>query len=554
MRPRISYSSSVVATTELSSAVALTRDNAVPEQLCWQVRFFGHLKPLCCYGEAVPWLRAQTRVRGLSYLVAFLTLGVSLIFFLTLADTGAYGAPRTDFSKHVSVQHKDKVYGVAFSPDSKYLATASADKTACIWEVETGDEVQCVSHKSPVNAVAFSPDGDYLATASDDGTARLWDATSGEEASSSPIEPGGKLYGVAFSPDGQYLATASDNGNAGIWNTSNGKEETSASPIKHGGKLYGVAFSPEGEYLATAGDDGAARIWDATNGKEETSISPVKPGGKLYGVAFSPDGEYLATASTNKQASLWSMSDGKEVSPTALHSDKVYGVAFNPTDDDSSTDVGQLATASADKTASTWKSPSISKVGTVTHKDMVYGVALSPDGKYLATGSADKTASILELASSQIKQTLAVSANMLANIQKMQAKIAIRKEAYASTGDTQGEQNMTKLDKSLEVIEQETTQATPDIAVLAAETEHLDYLLNETKDCCGLEPDFLSEDLQELRTQTATLENLEEQIEAEQTVPERAGPEQPEQAGQEKAAPQQPKSPPPPPEPPPPPP
>ncbi|MBV9454826.1 MAG: PD40 domain-containing protein, partial [Rubrobacter sp.] len=136
-------------------------------------------------------------------------------------------------SDHVSVKHDDKVNAVAFSPDSKYLATASSDKTACVWEAATGDEVKCVSHKGPVNSVAFSPkDGKYIATASDDGTARIWNATTGkEETSSSPIKPGGKkAYGVAFSSDGKHLATASDDGNPRIWDTSNGQEESSSSP------------------------------------------------------------------------------------------------------------------------------------------------------------------------------------------------------------------------------------------------------------------------------------------------------------------------------------
>src|SRR5215218_839147 len=64
---------------------------------------------------------------------------------------------------HPSVEHDDAVYGVAYSPDSKYLATASADKTACIWEAASGSEVKCVHHKGPVNSVAFSPkDGKYI--------------------------------------------------------------------------------------------------------------------------------------------------------------------------------------------------------------------------------------------------------------------------------------------------------------------------------------------------------------------------------------------------------
>ena len=204
--------------------------------------------------------------------------------------------------------------------------------------------------------------------------------------------------------------------------------------------------------------------------------------------------------------------------------------------------------------------------------------------------------------SSKVKQTLGVSTNMVANVEKMEGKIATRKEAYASTGNAQGEQLMSEAGKTTEDIgdlsedinkntqaineaEQvaSTTQATPDMAFIQAnqaideaeqavstiqatpnnafiqaknednlvkneeiqeKTEHLEDVLNEAKDCCGLEPDFLSQDLQELRTQTGTLENLGEQIQAEQTVPERAGPEQTKQAGQQKTAPQQPKSPP----------
>jgi len=131
--------------------------------------------------------------------------------------------------------------------------------------------------------------------------------------------------------------------------------------------------------------------------------------------------------------------------------------------------------------------------------------------------------------SSQIKQTLAVSASMIVNIQTMEAKIAIRKEAYASTGDTQGAQNTAEVAKALEDMEQKVsgTQGTPDIAGIQADTEYIFDVLNETEVCCGLEPDFLSEELQELHTQTDTLQNLQEQSEAEQTVPERAGLEQP---------------------------
>src|SRR5436305_1648010 len=76
--------------------------------------------------------------------------------------------------------HSDAVNAVAFSQDSKLLASASWDMTVRLWDPATGATLQTLAgHSGVVEAVAFSQDGKLLASASQDRTVRLWDPATG---------------------------------------------------------------------------------------------------------------------------------------------------------------------------------------------------------------------------------------------------------------------------------------------------------------------------------------------------------------------------------------
>jgi WD40 repeat protein len=115
------------------------------------------------------------------------------------------------------MQDNTQVWDVAYSPDDRYLATATASKNglAAVWEISSGRQVARMEHNDNVWDVAYSPDGKSLASGTEDGIARIWAVPSGLEIHQ--IRQEEEISDVEYSPDGKYLATADQDGSAPIW-------------------------------------------------------------------------------------------------------------------------------------------------------------------------------------------------------------------------------------------------------------------------------------------------------------------------------------------------
>jgi WD40 repeat protein len=274
--------------------------------------------------------------------------------------------------------HQDVVYHAAFSPDGARILTASWDRTARLWEANSGKLITSLAHQGAVNAASFSPDGTQILTASADKTAKLWEAASGKLIASFAHQD--SVNAAAFSPDGTRILTAGADKTAKLWDANSGKLIAS---FAHQGSVNAAEFNSDGTRILTASADKTAKLWEAASAK---LIATFVHQGIVYHGTFSPDGARVLTASADKSAKLWEAASGKLIASFA-HEDGVYEAAFSP-------DGTRVLTASADKSAKLWEAASSKLIASFDHQDGVYHAAFSSDGERILTASWDKTAKL----------------------------------------------------------------------------------------------------------------------------------------------------------------
>jgi WD40 repeat protein len=307
-------------------------------------------------------------------------------------------------SRRLFLGHEAEVRSVAFSPDTKLLASGGADRQVMLWDIESGElERVLLGHENTVTSVAFSPDGQTLASASDDGTVRVWKLN--HEQQVAVLEgPGGCLLSLAYAPDGKTIACGSGwrtrEPKIRLWSTDGYQELTALQ--RHTGHIWSVVFSPDGQTLASGSADNTVRLWDTETFEERQVLHGHK--GWVWSVAYSPDGSLLASGGGDHTVKLWDAHTGGSRASLSGHKNGVRTVRFSP-------DGRVLASGADDQTIRLWNPEHRLEQATLQgHTRGIWCVAFSPDGTMLASASLDGTVRLWDVSSVAKPETAKIEA------------------------------------------------------------------------------------------------------------------------------------------------
>jgi WD40 repeat protein len=313
------------------------------------------------------------------------------------------------------------VTALSWSPNGRWIASAGVlDQTMQIWDAATGeptiinvpvsDDNGDVGPRIPrslpalatfstaperVDVLAWAPDSVRLASALGNDAVQLRDMTNGALISATFASPG-DTNTLAWSPDASRIASISGNSSVVVWSATTG--ETLFTYNGHAQPVLALCWSPDGTWIASAGADGTVRVWHSTTGF--TRVIYRGHAQQVLSLSWSPNGQWIASGSVDMTVQLWDAMSGTPLLIYRGHSAAVNAVAWAPA-------VNAIASGSTDATVQVWSVLQPAQAGQSPivlldeniliyrgHTDQVLTLAWSPDGKCIASGSADATVQV----------------------------------------------------------------------------------------------------------------------------------------------------------------
>jgi WD40 repeat protein/serine/threonine protein kinase len=298
-------------------------------------------------------------------------------------------------------RHPDGMNRLVLSPDGKTLATVGPDFTIRLWNADTlRQQAVLKGHDKIINSLVFSPDSKLLVSGSSDKTIRFWnllDAPPREEHVLKDMD--GLVYCLAFSEDGKTLVSGGADQKVIFWDLEKGAPVKKNELTDFQEEVRAVAFSMDGKMLA-AGDKSSVRLWDLSfsGPMEKTRIELTSP--KVYCLRFTRDGQTLFAGASGTLHALNLGPAGEEISKIkAAVPGLVTEVALGKDDK-------TIAVAGDNlETVFKWKGgPKLSTKKIDVPDGRTVGVSwLGDSNKYLVTGHASGTIRLWEARKSLVE-------------------------------------------------------------------------------------------------------------------------------------------------------
>lgn len=295
--------------------------------------------------------------------------------FLLLCFTGprAISAQPITLSESTAwTGHDGAVTTIAFSPDSRFIASGGMDGVIKLWSVAGSHESGTFrGHTGPVWTLAWSRDGQWLVSGSEDGAVKVWDTAS--RRMDTNLDVSAPVFSVSVSGNGLWLAAGSADRKARVWSFRSFKR---AEIIPMDTELMGaVRFIPGEDLLAIPTASNGVILWDP---------ALEAPGEMLRGasspLAVSADGRRLATGSGQDESiRIWDLEKRAPIITFTGHTGLITAMSFTP-------DGRRLVSVSWDNTIRLWDLDRREAVTALREPHPIWATAFSPDGRWLAVG------------------------------------------------------------------------------------------------------------------------------------------------------------------------